>query len=476
VSATQLATTSVEQLGSGGIYTTAVTIEAPAPGFLCVKVMTDKLLKEQKGLTVKFYPSDTSGAIKGDQIGPDATTDDKGVAGVDRRLAPGYFACVVDGMTVRVRPIDVDTFAEASANPYPLGLPRGFLAAKLLFRNLPLKDFKVRFFEVGDDGSKKGPALGTAPGADKGLPADKAGTVALVGDEFKLGNYLCEVEGKWVAAVSTVEDIARPYVLSLPLARPLMAYQEPGRVEGGADVPEQPESSAGYLAVKVLFRGLPLMGANVTFYQSGPDGKPLTGEGSAGGALTDNEGVATLEQRAALGNYFCLVEGQSAYASVSTVEDRKQPYVILLPVGRPMLTVRQPGRLEPVVSEVAERPASAGSYLSVMVLFRNLPVVGRKVQFFASTQSGTADLTQPKGEAITDNLGIATMDATASLGAYFCQVEGQTGYFSIGTVEDKDLPYVVNLPQGRPFLALVKPGAISGLKDAEERDPPEEKP
>jgi hypothetical protein len=474
MSATQLATTTVEQLGSGGIYTTAVTIEAPAPGFLCVRVMTDKLLREQKGLTVKFYPSDTSGVIKGNQIGADATTDDKGVAGVDQRLAPGYFACVVDGMTVRVRPIDVDTFAEASANPYPLGLPRGFLAARLIFRNLPLKDFKVSFFEVGDDGAKKGSALGTAPDADKGIPTDKAGTVALAGDEFKLGNYLCEVEGKWVAAVSTVEDIARPYVLSLPLVRPLIAYQQPGRVEGEVEVPEQPEASAGYLSVKVLLRDLPVAGRNVTFYSSDADGRAAADQ-PRGEAMTDSEGVATLSDKAVLGNYFCLVEGQSAYASVSTVEDKKQPYVVLLPVGRPLLTVRQPGRIEHAVSDVAERPASTGSSLSVMVLFRNAPVVGRRVQFFASTNEGTADLAQPKGEALSDRLGIATLDATASLGTYFCQVEGQAGYFSIGTVEDKDLPYVVNLPQGRPFMAFVKPGEVSGLKDAEERDPPEEK-
>jgi hypothetical protein len=587
--AQQLATTSVEQIGSGGIYTTAVTIEAPAPGFLCVKVLTDKLLKEQKGLTVKFYPSDTSGAIKGDQIGADATTDEKGVAGVDKRMPSGYFACVVDGITARVRPIDVDTYEEASAKPYPLGLPRGFLAVRLLFRNLPLKDFKVRFFEAGADGAKKGSALGTAPEADKGLPTDANGMVALVGDEFKLGNFLCEVDGKWLAAVSTVEEVKRPYVLSLPLVRPLVPYQATGRVEAGADVLERPEATSGYLSVKVLFRDLPVAGRNVTFYPSGadgraaadqpkgealtdnegvatlsdkallgnyfcqvegqdgfaslgtvedpkrpyvvslplvrpfmayrvpgevkavadvaerpdaptghlsvkvlfrgvpvtgsrvtfyasgPDGKPVTGEGAAGDALTDDEGVATLDSKAALGNYFCLVEGQSAYASISTVEDKKQPYVVLLPPGRPLLTVREAGRIEPPVGEVAERPASAGSYLSVMVLFRNAPVAGRTVHFFASAPDGTADLAQQKGEAVTDNLGIATLEATAQLGVYFCQVDGQSGYVSIGTVEDKDLPYVVNLPQGRPFLAPTKPGAITGLKDVEELDPPEEK-
>ncbi len=588
MSATQLATTSVEELGSGGIFTTAVTIEAPAPGFLCVKVVTDKLLKEQKGLTVKFYPSDTSGAIRGDQIGEDATTDEKGVAGVDKRLPPGYFACVVDGMTVRVRPIDVQTYAEASENPYPLGLPRGFLAVKLLFRNLPIPNFKVSFFETGEDGAKKGAALGSAPGADKGLPTDKNGEVALVGDEFKLGNYLCELEGKWVAAVSTVEDTARPYVLMLPLVRPLIAYQSPGRIEGEVEVPELPDASSGCLSVKVLFRDLPVVGRNVTFYagdkdgkaaadqpkgeaitdnegvaalsdkailgnyfcqvegvagfasvgtvedpklpyvvslplvrpfiahqkpgdikslevverpdgsygflcvrvlfrgvpltgakvsffQSGPDGTPLTREGSAGEAITDNQGVAALGSKAALGNYFCQVDGQPGFASISTVEDTKEPYAILLPVGRALLTVREPGRIEPVSSPVDERPSEAGAYLSVMVLFRNVPARGLNVLFFAATPNGTADLAQQKGEAVTDNLGIAAMENPAKLGNYFCQVEGHAGYVSISTVEDKDLPYVVNLPQGRPYLALGKPGAIPQLKEVEERDPPEEK-
>ena len=227
--------TSVEELGSGGIFTTAVTIEAPAPGFLCVKIVTDQSKFPMKDLIVKFYPSDTSGTIKGDQIGADATTDENGVAGVDRRLSPGYFACVVDGITTKVRPIDVDTYAKASLKPYVLGLPRGFLAVRLLFRDLPLQGFKVKFFAAGTDGAKTGDALGALLTPDKSLTTGEDGIASLGRNEFKLANYVCEVAGKYMAAVSTVEDTSRPYVLALPLVRPLLAHQAPGRVLGATD-------------------------------------------------------------------------------------------------------------------------------------------------------------------------------------------------------------------------------------------------
>lgn len=55
------------------------------------------------------------------------------------------------------------------------------------------------------------------------------------------------------------------------------------------------------------------------------------------------------------------------------------------------------------------------------------------------------------------------------MGNYFCQVEGQTGYASISTVQDRDLPYVVNIPQGRPFVAFLEPGAVLDLPNVEER-------
>ena len=551
-------------------------------------MVTDKLLKAQKDLKVKFYPSDSSGKIKGDQIGEDVTTDEKGVAGMDQRMAPGYFACVVDGITSRVRPVDVQTYAGALEDPYVLGLPRGFLSVRLVFRNLPLKDFKVKFFEV-QDGAKKGDPLGTAEGAEEGLPSDAEGVVVLTGDEFKLGNYLCEVGDEGSAfAVSTIEDIKRPYVVSLPVVRPLIVHRSAGAVDDAVEVAEKPEIPSGYLSVRVLFRGLPVTGtvatfypagdggtaatkepkgtamtdsegiatlpakanlgsyfcqvegqtgfasistvedpkrpyvvalpfvrafalhqaasevkaaevvekpdipsgflsvrvlfrglpvngAKVTFYESGKDGKPATDQ--KGEAITDSEGVAALFSKAVLGNYFALVEGQTAYASISTVEDSKVPYVIALPAGRPMLTVSEPGRVEQTSAPVDERESTPSAYLSVMVLFRNLPAMGLRVVFFASTAGGSPDLGQPKGEAVTDSLGIATLPALAAMGNYFCQVEGQAGYSSISTVEDKDLPYVINIPQARPFLVNSRPGAFTDLVEVQEHEaPPAEQP
>lgn len=459
----QVATTSVEQIGSGGIYTTAVTIEAPAPGFLCVKVVTDRLLLVQKGLKVKFYPSDSSGNIKGDQIGEDATTDDNGVAGVDKRMAPGYFACVVDGITARVRPIDVQTYAEALDKPYLLGLPRGFLSVRLMFRDLRLKDFKVKFFEAGTDGAKKGSALGKPEDAG-GVLTRPNGVAALVGSEFKLGNYLCEVDGKWVASVSTVEDAARPYVVALPLVRPFLALQEPGRLEEPVVVQER-DASSGYLAVRVLFRDVPFRGASVVFYPSGDGGKAAVDE-PKGVAITDSEGVAVLGPRAKLGNYFCQVDGQPGVASISTVEDPSRPYVVSLPVVRPLIAHRAPGDFQ--VSATAEQPEPSSAYLAVEVLFRGAPIVGTKVTFFACGLGGKPS-PEEKGDAITDMDGIATLPAKAKLGNYFCLVAGQPGYASVSTVEDPKQPYVLLLPVGRPLLTVAEQGRIEDPVPVAER-------
>ena len=467
MSLAQVATTSVEEIGSGGIYTTAVTIEAPAPGFLCVRVVTDRLLREQKGLTIKFYPGDAYGNVKGAQIGADATTDDHGVAGLDQRQPQGYFAAVVDGMTVKVRPIDVQTYAEALARPYLLGLPRGFLGVRLVFRDLGLEGFKVRFFKAARDGTKDGPALGEKV-TEFSTKGD--GVASVEGEEFRLGNYLCEVGGQTVATVSTVEDLERPYVLPLPTVRSLLEHEEPGRLEGEAGVGERGESG-GYLSAKVMFRGAPMRGVDVAFYQADATGLAATKE-PRGLAATDSEGVATLSSRARLGNYFCHVEGQQGLSSVSTVEERSRPYVLALPAGRPLLTVREAGRIEDQESRVEERQATAGAYLSVMVLFRGSPAKGLKVQFFAASPAGVPDLDQPRGEATTDRTGVAALDAAAKPGAYFCQVEAQSDYFSIGTVEDRDLPYVVKLPQGRPLLVHLAPGAVPELPAVQERDPP----
>jgi hypothetical protein len=467
VSAPQ-SSTSVEEVGSGGIFTTAVTIEAPAPGFLCVRVVTDQSKFPVKDLTIKFYPSDTSGAIKGDQIGADATTDNDGVAGVDRRLPPGYFACVVDGITTKVRPIDVDTYAKASLKPYVIGLPRGFIAVKLLFRDLPLQGFKVKFFAAGADGAKTGAALGAQLTPDKSVTTGADGVASLGRNEFKLANYVCEVEGKYTAAVSTIEDARRPYVLALPLVRPLLEHKAPGRVLEASDVPERPDPSSGFLSVKVMFRGVPLIAVKVTFFASDATGKASTDE-PKGEALTDDLGIATLDSKAKLGNYFCQVEGQNGYASISTVDDARHPYVISLPFVRPLLAHRALGSVRD--AEVVERPDQISGYLSVKVLFRGAPINGIKVNFFATDANGKAATDQPKGDAITDSDGIATLLSKASLGNYFCQIEGQAGFSSISTVQDKNRPYIVMLPAGRPFIPLNSPGQIAPQAPVEEREP-----
>lgn len=465
MSAAQLASTSVEEVGSGGIYTTAVTIEAPAPGFLCVKVVTDKFLREQKGMKVKFYPGDAYGNVKGNQIGADVTTDDLGVAGLDQRQPPGYFACLVDGITTKVRPIDVQTFAEAKEKPCLVGLPRGYLRARLLFRGIPLEGFKVRFFKAKSDGTKDGSPLG-----EKGteFPSKADGVAAIEEEEFRLGNYLCEVEGEAIAAVSTVETASRPYVLSLPIVRALLEHEHPGSVVDGEAVEERGDSG-GYLSVKVMFRGAPLRGATVLFYQMDEKGEAAVNQ-PKGKAVTDIYGVATMSSKARLGNYFCNVEGTDGYSSVSTVDDPGEPYVVAFPFVRPSLLHVAPGDVR--ATTVEEAPASPSGFLAVRVLFRGAPFSGRKVAFYPATPEGVPATGEQSGEEFTDREGVASLDATAQLGNYFVKIQGQSDYFSIGTVEDRGLPYVVRIPQGRPFVEHLSPGALPELSNVQEHDAP----
>ena len=143
----------------------------------------------------------------------------------------------------------------------------------------------------------------------------------------------------------------------------------------------------------------------------------------------------------------------------------------MLPAGRPFLPISSPGQVAPQVA-VEERQAGATAYLSVMVYHRDVPVIGVRVQFFPSNPNGMPDAGQPKGEAVTDQLGIAALDAKAKVGNYFCQVEGMPGYASISTVEDKDLPYLVKLPPGRPYLVHMNPAGVPETTTVEEEESP----
>lgn len=87
----------------------------------------------------------------------------------------------------------------------------------------------------------------------------------------------------------------------------------------------------GYLAVCVLFHGVPQPGLEVAFREVA-DGKP----GAALGTLveTDGAGIARLPRVVPAGLYLCEIERQEP-ALVATVTALDAPFIVVLPVGRP---------------------------------------------------------------------------------------------------------------------------------------------
>lgn len=82
-----------------------------------------------------------------------------------------------------------------------------------------------------------------------------------------------------------------------------------------------------YLSVQVLFHAVPVPDLKVQFCAS--DGAKLEGE-----LRTDETGRAALPKKVPAGNYVCNIEQQEP-ALISTVMSPSDPYVVVLPVGRP---------------------------------------------------------------------------------------------------------------------------------------------
>jgi len=90
--------------------------------------------------------------------------------------------------------------------------------------------------------------------------------------------------------------------------------------------------SLGHLAVQVLFHADPVVGAKVTFAKATDQDE--AGDAVGGELTTDERGIARLDFAVDSGHYICQIERQPPLL-VTTVDDPKQPYPVVLPIGRP---------------------------------------------------------------------------------------------------------------------------------------------
>jgi hypothetical protein len=87
-----------------------------------------------------------------------------------------------------------------------------------------------------------------------------------------------------------------------------------------------------YLSVVVFFHQQPISGLKVTFAEIGPDDQPGQQEGDE--VKTDSDGVAKLLTPAPIGRYICRIQYQPPTV-ITTVPDIEDPFMIVLPIGRP---------------------------------------------------------------------------------------------------------------------------------------------
>jgi hypothetical protein len=251
--------------------------------------------------------------------------------------------------------------------------PNGeYLSVRVLFLNEPVRDLELCFATT--DGQKSA-TLRTDAHGRASLPGPVTG-----------GQGFCEIEGQPRAAITTVEDPARPYVIVLPVGRPYfethdfpdlgddpfpppptLYFQLPARPDDGEgassrDEPEEPRRSEapetqgsgsgglprdmptrgpvlpaqGYLSAQLMYYSrlqcewLLLGHAQVTFTM----GPHRFSEG------TDQMGLAIVQQPVPKGVY--TAEGTiknlranhspSFKVPVPTVEDIEHPVVVKIPV------------------------------------------------------------------------------------------------------------------------------------------------
>ncbi len=93
-----------------------------------------------------------------------------------------------------------------------------------------------------------------------------------------------------------------------------------------------PAALLGYLSVQIFFHREPIANQEVVFSEAGDDGQ--AGQALGDTLITDANGVAKLGKPVPTGNYLCQIKFQPDMM-ICTVESVDNPYVLVLPLGRP---------------------------------------------------------------------------------------------------------------------------------------------
>jgi hypothetical protein len=218
----------------------------------------------------------------------------------------------------------------------------GYLAVRLLFQDEPVKGLKVQFFRADD--SKVTPPRPPLKSADELTGDDGVFAIPYL---VKVGTYRCRIEGQPDTLITTVEQPDKPFVVVLPVGRPyfdlFLREEPPGSLQplvGQAPGGDQPQDvrGKGYLSVKLLFLDEPVSKLDVRFAQldDGPAG-PVP----PAAIPTTEQGVASHPEAVAAGRYKLQIPGQPD-SEIVTVEKPDEPFVVVLPIGRPYFDIHDP--------------------------------------------------------------------------------------------------------------------------------------
>ena len=102
------------------------------------------------------------------------------------------------------------------------------------------------------------------------------------------------------------------------------------------------EPLLGYIALRILYLGDPVKGLvvqvaneNGDIQQTGERHRKYMGWKDATHMVTNDDGYCTLGKKVMIGSYTCHLDHQKSDAPITTVEDPKRPFVLVLPFGRP---------------------------------------------------------------------------------------------------------------------------------------------
>ncbi|HSX77500.1 MAG TPA: hypothetical protein VLQ80_02845 [Candidatus Saccharimonadia bacterium] len=236
---------------------------------------------------------------------------------------------------------------------------KGWLGVQVLYQGMPLAGIPVRFYTLTAENQ---------PDSQIGEEqiTDASGS-AYLSEAVETGEYGCHIEGQPLATVTSVDDPNRPLLLTLPIGEsPVDVYgllgddldapeddEEPAEtVEAGEPLPKDVEAK-GWLAVQVLYQGIPLAGMPVRFYTLTTEHRTASQIGEE--QVTDADGSASLEEVVVMGDYGCDIEGQPL-AIIRPVGDADRPFVLTLPIGEPPVDVYGP--IGDMLDEMDEEEAS----------------------------------------------------------------------------------------------------------------------